>query len=90
MIDRPAVASLAIAQTVLNSLDSSLTVARNPGRTEVSELLGFLSPTEWPEALGRIGHYEVLEIVGGAAIFPGGLKGRLTASRRRACLRLRR
>ena len=67
MIDRPAVASLAIAQTVLNSLDSSLTVARNPGRTEVSELLGFLSPTEWPEALGRIGHYEVLEIVGTGA-----------------------
>ena len=41
MIDRPAVASLAIAQTVLNSLDSSLTVARNPGQTGASELLGF-------------------------------------------------
>jgi hypothetical protein len=49
---RPAVEQLAGAQSP------------RPGETAEDEALGFLQPAGVPGALGRLGHYEVLEVLG--------------------------
>src|SRR5262245_29229019 len=40
------------------------TQAENPGSAEVGAAPDFLTPSQKPGALGRLDHYEVLEVVG--------------------------
>ena len=40
------------------------TQVEQPGEGEADEALAFLSPSQQPGSLGRLGHYEVLEVVG--------------------------
>jgi WD40 repeat protein len=42
-------------------------VVRTPERPEDDDRLDFLAPSQRPDSLGRLGHYEVLEIVGKGA-----------------------
>ncbi|HVJ81773.1 MAG TPA: protein kinase, partial [Planctomycetia bacterium] len=45
-------------------LDLDSDVARGPGRAPLGVDLSFLAPSEHSEALGRLGGYEVLEVIG--------------------------
>jgi serine/threonine protein kinase/Leucine-rich repeat (LRR) protein len=69
---RPAVASAERANAVTEIVDGEstphdVTVTRDestPLSEEQSEAVSFLSPSTRPDSLGRIGHYEVLQILG--------------------------
>jgi len=58
----------ALATTVHDStvdpLDRGLAAAFGPGPAEEPDDLRFLQPSTRPDSLGRIGHYEVLEVLG--------------------------
>ena len=69
---RPAIASAEPANAATEIVDGAstphdVTVTRNgstPLSEEQSEAVSFLSPSTRPDSLGRIGHYEVLEVLG--------------------------
>jgi eukaryotic-like serine/threonine-protein kinase len=58
LLDRPAVASHG------TGFESTVTVGDEGGAAADEVLLGFLAPATRPDSLGRIGHYEVLQVLG--------------------------
>src|SRR5438034_8988698 len=57
----PAVAAPEPGQAVTRSLAADAVAESTPTDDEA---LGFLAPPQRPDSLGRIGHYEVLQIIG--------------------------
>jgi serine/threonine protein kinase len=64
-LNKPAV-EIAGAEVTQGLDGSSVNSGRSFGRrdTEKGEALSFLQPTSRPDSLGRLGHYEVLEVIG--------------------------
>ena len=50
------------AQPVQNKLDETRTEGSSSGAA--AEVLDFLAPSQKPDSLGRVGHYEILQVVG--------------------------
>ncbi|MCI0703573.1 MAG: protein kinase [Planctomycetia bacterium] len=65
-LDKPAVAmSDAVPTHTYSTPDDGSTRTHGEGaESDTDDALGFLSPPQRPDSLGRIGHYEVLEVLG--------------------------
>jgi hypothetical protein len=63
-LDMPAAQQLAAGEGTPPDRDDSGAGEEPPGRPEADNPLDFLAPPRRPDSLGRLGHYEVLGIVG--------------------------
>ncbi|OWK35560.1 protein kinase domain-containing protein [Fimbriiglobus ruber] len=66
LLDTPLVAPQTFAQDKdIAPTGGTSTVAGTPGGAENDEIpLGFLAPSARPDSLGRIGHYDILQVLG--------------------------
>ena len=66
--DDPVASSSAVEQTVQLSRDHVANLNDDDDDSSQDEIpLGYLSPSKKPDSLGRLGHYEVLEVLGKGA-----------------------